>query len=58
MVMYSWMYESSIIKVLQQIKKTSPFGVTRLITMDCGEGFGANPNWRPTPPFAFRRFMS
>jgi len=62
MMIHFWMYGSSIIKVLQQIKKTSPYGVTCLMTGCCGEGLkGApsppppegkgetHPSWRPTP---------
>ena len=32
MMIHFWMYGDGIIKELQQIKKTSPCGVTRLMT--------------------------
>ena len=44
MMIHFWMYGSSIIKVLQQIKKTSPYDVTCLMTGRWGEGLKGDPS--------------
>ena len=52
MMIHFWMHGDSIIKELQQIKKTSPYGVTCLMARGYGEGLKKGGG--PTPPSLLR----